>query len=62
MLQSIYFTLTAILLYLLADWILVRIEQRRGELLPHRNLVFFVLLLGLAVGTFALIRHFTGQA
>ncbi len=62
MLQSIYFTLTAILLYLVADWILVRIEQARGELLPHRNIVFFVLLLGLAVGTFALIRHFTGTA
>ena len=40
--SAIYFTLAGIVLYLAADWVLERIEIRRGERLEHRTLVFFV--------------------
>ena len=56
--EAVYFTATGIVLYFLADRLLVLIERRAGRVLEHRTLVFFVLLLGLALATFALIRRF----
>ena len=55
-LAAIYFTIAAIVLYLSADWLLDRIERHRGERLEHRTLIFFGILLGLALATFPLLR------
>ena len=55
---AIYFTLTAIVLYLVADWLLERIELHRGERLEHRTLLFFGILFGLALVTFPLLQSF----
>ena len=54
--SAIYFTLAGIVLYLAADWLLERIEIRRGERLEHRTLVFFGNLLGLALLMFPLLQ------
>jgi hypothetical protein len=54
--EIVYFTLVAILLYLLADWILRRIEAYLGRALEQRTVVFFVILLILALVGFAAIR------
>ena len=54
--SAIYFTLAGIVLYLAADRLLERIEIRRGERLEHRTLVFFGILLGLALLTFPLLQ------
>ena len=54
--SAIYFTLAGIVLYFAADWLLERIEVRRGERLEHRTLVFFGILLGLALATFPLLQ------
>ena len=54
--SAIYFTLAGIALYLGADWLLERIEIHRGERLEHRTLVFFGILLALALAAFALLR------
>lgn len=59
--EIIYFTLTAILLYLAADWILRRVEAAAGRQLKYRNLVFFALLLGMALTSFTLIRNLAGS-
>jgi hypothetical protein len=56
--DAVYFALVAILLYFVADWALRRIESAAGRTLQHRSLVFFALLLTLAVVTFAIIRRF----
>ena len=53
---AIYFTLAGIALYLVANWLLERIEIHRGARLEHRTLVFFGLLLGLALATFPLLQ------
>ena len=53
---AIYFTITGIALYLVADWVLDRIELHRGERLEHRTLVFFGILLALALATFPLLQ------
>jgi hypothetical protein len=58
----VYFTLVAIVLYVLADWLLVRVEIAVGRRLKHRSLYFFVILLTLALSSFSLIQHYAGGA
>ena len=60
-LQAVYFTIVAIILYLGADWILNRIEVAAGKRLEHRSLIFFAILLTMALVSFALIRAYTGN-
>ena len=56
--EMIYYTIAAIALYVISDWILNRIEMRRGERLENRSLVFFVIILVLALGLFSLVQRF----
>lgn len=55
--EVIYFTLTAIVLYLAADYIVRRLEAASALVAEYRALVFFAVLLGLALASFALIRR-----
>ena len=57
----VYFTLVAILLYLVSDWILNRLEVAAGKRFEHRSLIFFCILLTLALTSFALIQSYTGK-
>ncbi len=58
----VYFTIVAIILYFAADWLLERIEVAAGRRLEQRSLIFFVILLTLALTSFSLIQHYTGGA
>ena len=58
----VYFTVVAIVLYLVSDWCLERIEVSIGKRLEHRSLIFFAILLSLALITFSLIQHRMGIA
>ncbi len=58
--EAVYFTLAAIVLYLVSDRILERIEVARGARFEHRSLVFFGILLGLSLIGFAVIRQLSG--
>ena len=60
LMSAVYFTLVAIILYFAADWILERVEIAAGTRLEHRSLIFFVILMTLALTSFALIQNFTG--
>jgi hypothetical protein len=60
-LQIIYFTLVAALLYLGSHWIVERIEVAAGKRLKYRSLLFFGVLLALALVSFSLIRFYTGN-
>jgi hypothetical protein len=55
--QYVYFTIIAVVLYVVADKILERIEVSRGARLPYRSLVFFAILLPLAFLSFKLIDY-----
>ncbi|MCP4430360.1 MAG: hypothetical protein GY806_05220 [Gammaproteobacteria bacterium] len=57
--QILYFTITAVLLYVFSDWLLTRIEAARGKTLKHRSLVFLVIIMVLAVGSFKVIEILT---
>ncbi len=58
--EAVYFTLVAILLYFVADFILDRAERIAGRRFDNRSLIFFGILLVLAVGSFSAIRTYTG--
>ena len=53
----VVFTITAIALYLVADRILLILEERAGRRFEQRSLIFFAILLSLALVSFALIRR-----
>jgi hypothetical protein len=55
--EFLLFTVVAIGLYFLSDWLLRRIEASAGRPLEHRSLVFFAILLVSALAGFWLIRH-----
>ena len=53
--ESIAFLLTGIVLYFVSDWLLQRAEAVAGRRFEHRTLIFFGLLLGLALVSFSLL-------
>ena len=55
MLEIVYFTLIAVALYFASDWILNRIELARGKRFAYRDIVFFLLILALALIVFQAI-------
>ena len=56
MTEILVFTLNAIVIYFLADWIVCMIEAKRGEIFKQRQVVFFAVILVLALVTFRLLR------
>ena len=56
----VYFTLVAAALYLFSDWVLQRAEVVAGRRFEHRSLVFFCILLLLALASFTLIGQLAG--
>lgn len=54
--EIILFTLNAIVIYFLADWIVRQIESRRDKTLQYRQAVFFVVMLVLALTSFRLLQ------
>ncbi len=58
--QLVIFTLNAIVVYLVSDWLVRRIEQKRGAALKQRQAVFFVIFLVLALTSFAYLRSLFG--
>lgn len=58
--EIIYFTAAGIILYVAADWILKRMEKAAGKRFQYRSLIFFVILLAMAVTSFAVIRQLAG--
>ena len=55
--EMLYYTVAAIFLYVVSDWILNRIEIRRGERFENRSLIFFAIILVLSVLLFNLIKQ-----
>ena len=53
--EIVYFTLVAIGLYFMSDWLLDRIETARGKRFENRSVIFFVIIMVSALITFELI-------
>jgi len=57
----VYYTVTAVLLYLLSDWILNQIEQSMGKRLKYRSVIFFGIIMTLSLASFNLIDRLVGE-
>ena len=55
-LEIIYYTMVAAGLYFISDWMLNRIEISRGERFNNRSFIFFLIILTLAVISFAIMK------
>ncbi len=62
MTEILIFTLNAIFIYLFADWIIRKIEEKRGEALKQRPVVFFFVFLALALVSFQILRSIFAPA
>jgi len=60
--EILIFTLNAILVYVLSDWLVRQIEKYRGQGLKQRQVVFFVIFLVLALVSFKLLNTYFGNA
>ena len=58
MLAFFLYTAAGLILYFLSDWTLNQIEVRRGQRFANRSVVFFVIILMLAVVVFNVIDYF----
>ena len=54
--EMIYYTIAALLLYGISDYILNAIEIKLEKRLPNRSLVFFSIITILAISLFSVIR------
>lgn len=55
MVQVLLFTLVGAALYLATDWLLDHAERRRGARFAHRSIIFFIVILVLALASFQLL-------
>ena len=58
MLDFVAYTVAGLVLYFVSDWLLNQIEIRRGARFENRSLVFFAIIMVLALGLFELIKRF----
>ena len=58
--ELLIFTLNAIVIYLVSDWLVRQIEKRRGEAIKQRQIIFFVIFLSLALISFRLLKGLLG--
>jgi len=55
--EIVYFTIAAIFLYLVSDWLLNRIEKMMGKRSEYRSVIFFAIIMLLAFILFNLVQY-----
>jgi len=58
--EIVLFTGVGMVLYLVTGQILSMLERMHGELLPQRNIIFFVIIVALSLPAFSVMRSLTG--
>ena len=56
MMEIVVFTLNAIVVYFVADWIIRAMERKKGGVLKNRQVIFFVIFLSLALISFNVLK------
>jgi len=55
--QFVLFTILGIALYIVSDRVVQALERRAGHVFEHRTLIFFAILLTLALIAFAVVQR-----
>jgi hypothetical protein len=56
MMEIVIFTLNAIVVYLVTDWIIRAMERKKGGAIKNRQVIFFVIFLSLALISFNVLK------
>ena len=56
-LEIVLFTIVGVALYFAADWALRALERFNGAPLPYRNVIYFVIILALALASFEFLER-----
>lgn len=59
--EIVLFTGVGIVLYLLTNLLLSKLESMHGERIPGRNIIFFVIIMALSLGSFSVLNRLTGS-
>ncbi len=59
--EIVLFTIVGVALYFAADWALRTLERIHGAPLPYRNIVYFVVILVLALASFTFLQRIGPQ-
>ncbi len=62
MTDLVLFTLNAIVIYFVSDWLVRLIEKRRGGVMKQRQIIFFVIFLSLALISFRFLKILLGAS
>lgn len=57
MIEIVSYTLAGVLLYLISDSLLQRLELNAGHRFEHRSIIFFFIIALLSVTSFAIFRY-----
>ena len=57
MIEIISYTLAGVLLYLISDSLLQRLELNAGHRFEHRSIIFFFIIIFLSVTSFTIFRY-----
>jgi hypothetical protein len=57
----LYYTITAVVLYIFSDWLLNQIEKSMGKRLKYRSVVFFAIIMTLSLTSFNMIDRIVGD-
>jgi hypothetical protein len=60
--ETLYLAVMGIVLYFVADWLVDLSERAAGRRFEYRTLLFFSILLGLAVVTFWVLQRLLASA
>jgi hypothetical protein len=55
--EILIFTLVGVALYFGTEWVLAAVERTRGEPVPYRQVIFFLIFMVLALVVFPLMRE-----
>ena len=57
MIEIVTYTLAGVLLYLISDSLLQRLELNAGHRFKHRSIIFFFIITLLSVASFSIFRY-----
>lgn len=57
MIEIVTYTVAGILLYLISDSLLQRMELKAGHRFERRSIIFFIIIIVLSVSSFAIFRY-----
>lgn len=53
--EILLFTMVAVALYFISDWLLRQLERYRGKPFENRQIIYFIIILVLTMGSFEII-------